>query len=77
MQKGFETKGAIDRNLQTVLALLNVPSRKDFGKLLTKLDVIQGSLANLNIKVDRLLAAERRRRKAAKAAAPDDDLPPE
>lgn len=77
MQKGFETKGAIDRNLQTVLGLLNLPSRADFGKLLTKLDVIQGSLANLNIKVDRLLAAERRRRKAEKGAAPADDLPPE
>ena len=77
MQKGFETKGAIDRNLQTVLGLLNVPSRADFAKLLTKLEVIQGTLVNLNIKVDRLLAAERRRRRAEKAAAPSDDLPPE
>jgi hypothetical protein len=75
VQKGFETKGAIDRNLQTALGLLNVPSRADFAKLMTKLEVIQGTLVNLNIKVDRLLAAERRRRKAAKAAA--DDLPSE
>jgi hypothetical protein len=60
-----------------VLGLLNLPSRADFGKLLTKLDVIQGSLVNLTIKVDRLLAAERRRRKAERAASSPDDLPPE
>ncbi|HEV7731811.1 MAG TPA: hypothetical protein VGR62_06600 [Candidatus Binatia bacterium] len=61
-----------------MLGLLNVPSRADFAKLLTKLEVIQGTLVNLNIKVDRLMAAERRRRRAEKAAtSPDDDLPPE
>lgn len=77
VQKGFETKGAIDRNLQTVLGLLNVPSRADFAKLLTKMEVLQGSLANLTIKVDRLLAAERRRRRAERAQSAEDDLPPE
>lgn len=61
-----------------MLGLLNVPSRADFAKLLTKLEVIQGTLVNLNIKVDRLLAAERRRRRAERAAtAPEDVLPPE
>jgi hypothetical protein len=64
VQAGLETKGHIDRNMQTLLGLLNLPSRRDLNKLATKLDVLQGSLTNLNLKVDRLLAerAHTRRR---------------
>jgi len=58
LQKGMETKGAIDRNLQTLLGLLNLPSRKDVRRLLSKLEVIQASLADLHQKVDRALGAE-------------------
>lgn len=68
LQKGLETKGAFDRNVANVLWLLNLPSRADFNKLLTKLDVLQGSLVNLNMKVDRLVAAEKRRRRAARGS---------
>jgi hypothetical protein len=63
LQRGLETKGAIDRNVQTVLSLLNLPSRADLHRLLTKLEVIQGNLTNLSLKVDRLAAAQRRARK--------------
>ncbi len=56
LQKAFETKGRVDRNIQTVLALLNVPSRADLNRLVTKLEALQGALVNLNLKVDRLLA---------------------
>jgi hypothetical protein len=63
LQRGLETKGAIDRNVQTVLSLLNLPSRADLNRLLTKLEVIQGNLTNLSLKVDRLAAAQRRGRK--------------
>jgi hypothetical protein len=56
MRKGLETKGRIDRNVQTILQLLNLPTRADLARLQTKLDVIQGSLVNLSLKVDRLLA---------------------
>ena len=52
----MEAKGTVDRNIQTVLGLLNVPSRHDVTKLATKLEAIQGNLMNLNLKVDRLLA---------------------
>jgi len=74
VQAGLETKGHIDRNMQTVLGLLNLPSRADLNKLATKLEVLQGSLTNLNLKVDKLLAENarerRRRRRAAAAPAP-------
>lgn len=76
VQAGLETKGHIDRNIQTVLGLLNLPSRADLNKLATKLEVLQGSLTNLNLKVDRLLAErarERRRRRRGLSTAP----PPE
>jgi hypothetical protein len=66
LQKGLETKGAFDRNVANVLWLLNLPSRADLNKLQTKLDVLQGSLVNLNMKVDKLIAAEKRRRRAAR-----------
>ena len=69
LQRGLETKGVIDRNVQTVLSLLNLPSRADLNRLLTKLEVIQGNLTNLSIKVDRLEAAHRRAtRQAAKGS---------
>ena len=56
MKKGLETKGRIDRNVQTMLQMLNLPTRADLARLQTKLEVIQGSLVNLSLKVDRLLA---------------------
>ena len=76
LQSAFETKGRVDKNIQTVLGLLNLPSRSDLHKLVTKLETIQGSLVNLNIKVDRLLAAQppraaKRRHPRAPRPAPD------
>jgi len=74
LQKAFEAKGRVDRNMQTVLGLLNLPSRADLIRLVSKLEAIQGSLVNLNLKIDRLLASSgppRRRtgRKRARAAS--------
>jgi hypothetical protein len=63
VQKGLETKGRIDRNIEAVLRLLNLPSRADLNRLATKLEVLQGSLVNLNLKVDRLMERERGRRR--------------
>jgi polyhydroxyalkanoate synthesis regulator phasin len=78
-----QTKGRLDRNMQSLLALLNVPSRADYNKLMTKIEALQGSLINLNMKLDRLLAASaprpkrpRKRRVAGStppAAAPTSD----
>ena len=56
LQKGFEAKGRLDKNMQMLLGLLNLPSRADVTRLMTKLEALQGSLVNLNLKVDRLLA---------------------
>ena len=69
VQAGLETKGHIDRNIQTVLALLNLPSRADLDKLRGELKVLSGHMTNLNFKVDNLLATQARERRRRKRAA--------
>ncbi len=60
LEKAFRnaaaTKGKVDRNVNTLLGLFNIPSKSDYNKLLAKVEAVQGSLVNLNIKLDRLLA---------------------
>jgi hypothetical protein len=69
LRRAFETKGRVDRNMQTILALLNLPSRADLNRLVTKLEAIQGSLVNLNLKVDRLLSTRPPRRRTTRKPA--------
>lgn len=71
LQRAARTKGQVDRNMQMLLGLLNVPSKADYNRLLSKIESLQGSLVNLNIKLDRLMAARDRpkRRRAAKPHA--------
>ncbi len=64
VQQAMATKGKVDRNMQTILSLLSLPSKADYKKLSSKVEALQGSLVNLNIKLDRLLAQQQ------KAAAP-------
>jgi hypothetical protein len=68
-RRAARTKGQVDRNMEMLLAALNVPSRRDFDKLYAKVEALQGSLVNLSIKLDRL-AAQAQRETEAKAAAP-------
>ena len=65
LQQAMATKGTVDRNMQTILGLLNVPSKADYKKLATKIEALQGSLVNLNIKLDRILAQQSDAKKAA------------
>ena len=51
-------KGGFDRGMHAFLTVINVPSKTDYNRLLSKVEVLQGSLVNLNIKVDRILAAQ-------------------
>jgi hypothetical protein len=55
-RSGLEAKATFDRTMVVALGLLNLPSRADLQRLMTKLEVVQGSLVNLNLKVDRVLA---------------------
>jgi hypothetical protein len=60
MQRAAKTKGQVDKNVETVLHLMNLPSRADYHKLLVKIEHLQGSLVNLNMKLDRLMAGQQR-----------------
>ena len=68
-----DAKRRIDRNMQFLLSLLNLPSRADYNRLLAKLETFQGTMVNLSMKLDRILAAQeqlapaKRRPRAAKA----------
>lgn len=79
LRSALETKGKIDQNINQVLSLLNLPSKADYNKVLAKIETLQGSIVNLNIKFDRLLAAiekskkvPRPRRKPVAAVPPPD-----
>jgi len=63
MHRAVKTKGQVDKNVETMLHLLNLPSRADYHKLLVKIEHLQGSLVNLNMKLDRMLAAQERPKK--------------
>lgn len=69
LQRAARTKGQVDRNMQMLLGLLNMPSKADYNRLLSKIESLQGSLVNLNIKLDRLLA-ERDRPKRRRTVKP-------
>lgn len=49
-----KTRATVDRNLDALLSMANLPSRSDYRKLQNKLDTVQGSLRNLNRKLDTL-----------------------
>jgi len=70
-----KTKGRMDKNVEMLLHFLNLPSRADYKKLAGKIEHLQGSLVNLNMKLDRLLAAQaqphKRSRRKAKVGNPD------
>lgn len=66
LTRAAETKGKVDRNMQLLLGALNLPSKQDFNRLVSKVEALQGSLVNLNIKLDRLLAG----REAKKRSTP-------
>lgn len=66
LQRAARTKGQVDRNMQMILGLLGMPSKADYNRLLSKIESLQGSMVNLNIKLDRLLA-ERERPKRTRA----------
>jgi len=52
-----QTKAAVDGNIDSVLALANLPSRSELVAVQRKLDSIERTLINMNRKLDRLSAS--------------------
>ena len=50
-------KHVFDRNVETVLDFVNIPSKRDVRELKSRLDTLSSQLVNLSMKIDRMLAA--------------------
>jgi hypothetical protein len=70
VKRAADAKRQVDRTTQTVLSALNVPSRADYNRLLAKIEALQGSLVNLGMKVDRVLAHQQQTAHPVHAAHP-------
>lgn len=57
-------KKSFDRNVETILDFVSIPSKRDVRELKARLDHLNGQVVNLSMKLDRLLA------KLEKPAAP-------
>jgi polyhydroxyalkanoate synthesis regulator phasin len=53
-------KHVFDRNVETVLDFVNIPSKRDVRELKARLDTLSSQLINLSMKIDRMLAAGER-----------------
>ena len=48
------TKATLDKNLDALLAIANIPSRGDYRRMQAKLDALQGSVISLSRTVEQL-----------------------
>ena len=55
-ERFMANKHSFDRNVETVLDFVNIPSKRDVRELKARLDHLSGQLVNLGMKLDRLLA---------------------
>jgi hypothetical protein len=65
LRNAAKTKEKVDQNIAALLSLLNLPSKVDYDRLLAKVETLQGSLVNVSVKLDRLLAAQKKKPKQA------------
>ncbi len=49
-------KHVFDRNVETVLDFVNIPSKRDIRELKARLDTLSSQLVNLSMKIDQMLA---------------------
>ena len=54
----LNNKQSFDRNVETVLDFVNIPSKRDVRELKARLDHLNGQIVNLSMKIDRMLAGE-------------------
>jgi polyhydroxyalkanoate synthesis regulator phasin len=52
-------KSTFDRNIETIMDFVNLPSKKDVRELKARLDHLSSQLLNLSVKIDRVLGADK------------------
>jgi polyhydroxyalkanoate synthesis regulator phasin len=55
-ERFLANKQSFDRNIETILDFVNIPSKRDVRELKARLDHLNGQLVNLSMKIDRVLA---------------------
>jgi polyhydroxyalkanoate synthesis regulator phasin len=55
-ERFLANKQSFDRNVETILDFVNIPSKRDVRELKLRLDHLNGQLVNLSMKIDRMLA---------------------
>jgi len=63
-------KQSFDRNVETILDFVNIPSKRDVRDLKARLDHLNGQLVNLSMKIDRMLAEREQAEKPAVTPRP-------
>ena len=59
-ERFLANKQSFDRNVETILDFVNIPSKRDVRELKTRLDHLNGQLVNLSMKIDRMLVEPHR-----------------
>lgn len=57
VRRATRARKTVDRNLEALLGALNLPTRRDYAKLIEEIHSLQGAITNLNMKMDRLIAS--------------------
>src|SRR5712691_2127347 len=55
-ERFLANKQSFDRNIETILDFVNIPSKRDVRELKARLDHLNGQILNLSLKLDRLVA---------------------
>lgn len=55
-ERFMSNKQNFDRNIETILDFVNIPSKRDVRDLKSRLDTLSTQLVNLSMKVDRMAA---------------------
>jgi len=55
-ERFLANKSVFDRNVETLLDFVSIPSKRDIRELKSRLDHLNGQVVNLSLKLDRMLA---------------------
>ncbi len=56
VQRANRARATVDKNMEAVLSAMNLPTRRDYKRLVDEIHALQGSVVNLSMKMDRLIA---------------------
>ncbi|MGH7879611.1 MAG: hypothetical protein ACREQD_08955, partial [Candidatus Binataceae bacterium] len=57
-ERFLSNKESLNRNIESILDFVNIPSKRDVRDLKSRLDTLSTQLVNLSMKVDRMMAQD-------------------